>query len=31
MRYALLGFCLLTACGEKVLYLGGVGAGRSGG
>ncbi len=22
MRYALLGFCLLTACGEKVLYLG---------
>ena len=23
MRYALLGFCLLTACGEKVLYLGG--------
>ena len=23
MRYALLGLCLLTACGEKVLYLGG--------
>ena len=22
MRYALLGLCLLTACGEKVLYLG---------
>ena len=27
MRYALLGFCLLTACGEKVLYLGEPGRG----
>ena len=27
MRYALLGLCLLTACGEKVLYLGEPGRG----
>ena len=30
MRYALLGFCLLTACGEKVLYLGDLGHGAVG-
>ena len=30
MRYALLGFCLLTACGEKVLYLGESGRGAVG-
>jgi len=30
MRYALLGFCLLTACGEKVLYLGEPGLGTGG-
>ena len=30
MRYALLGFCLLTACGEKVLYLGEPGRGSVG-
>ena len=30
MRYALLGFCLLTACGEKVLYLGERGRGAVG-
>ena len=30
MRYALLGFCLLTACGEKVLYLGEPGRGAVG-
>lgn len=30
MRYALLGFCLLTACGEKVLYLGEPGRGTVG-
>ncbi len=30
MRYALLGLCLLTACGEKVLYLGELGRGAVG-
>ncbi len=30
MRYALIGFCLLTACGEKVLYLGEPGRGAVG-
>ena len=30
MRYALLGLCLLTACGEKVLYLGEPGRGTVG-
>ena len=30
MRYALLGLCLLTACGEKVLYLGEPGHGTVG-
>lgn len=30
MRYALLGLCLLTACGEKVLYLGEPGRGTGG-
>ncbi len=30
MRYALLGFCLLMACGEKVLYRGESGRGAAG-